>query len=493
MPGQNNIANNGRRTNGKRKRNYTPKVSTKNIETNAFAYNTTLPYVYSVLGDYLDSSPHNIREIREYSKNPQYYNKELRDLAWWAYNTNGSVKAAVNYICSMHTLDKVIVCKSRRNKQQRPRNFESNRLKMLSVLDKINYKQHIRDNLMKNANDGTAFFYFETGKRPANNAKYLSDYDIANIVEINELGLDVSIITLPVDWCRICGRISNHYRCAFNLRYFEQFTEKERKARLQAMPKEIRDGWNKHDLNNPWLVLDDTKTIVTKVNAAINQPWGVPMAVTAFDDILYAEYFINTKRTVLDNINNQIIYMTFPEGKEKGTSSLSKDQQKDQHEKVKDAVINRKSQSGISFFSLASGTKLDKMEVDIGIFDEKNEASIKNNNLPVGEFKLNPQIQKKIGKANSPGNAYVVEIRVEILNTPENPFPIDLVASLSGIFNIEGDNVEDINNFLQLQGFQMVFPYLRSLVANMTANAMMPPIFLPIVYANQFEEKPITE
>ena len=122
-----------------------------------------------------------------------------------------------------------------------------------------------------------------------------------------------------------------------------------------------------------------------------------------------------------------------------------------------------------------------------------NEASIKNNNLPVGEFKLNPQIQKKIGKANSPGNAYVVEVRVEILNTPENPFPIDLVASLSGIFNIEGDNVEEINNFLQLQGFQMVFPYLRSLVANMTANAMMPPIFLPIVYANQFEEKPITE
>lgn len=38
-------------------------LSTENIETNAFAYNTTLPYVYSVLGDYLDSSPHNIKEI----------------------------------------------------------------------------------------------------------------------------------------------------------------------------------------------------------------------------------------------------------------------------------------------------------------------------------------------------------------------------------------------------------------------------------------------
>ena len=122
-----------------------------------------------------------------------------------------------------------------------------------------------------------------------------------------------------------------------------------------------------------------------------------------------------------------------------------------------------------------------------------NEASIKNNNLPVGDFKLNPQIQRRIGKANTPENAYVVEVRVEIHNTLENPFPIDLVASLSGIFNVEGDNIEEINKFLQLQGFQMVFPHLRSLVANMTANAMMPPIFLPIIYANQFEEKPITE
>ncbi len=348
------------------------------VETNAYAYNTTLPYIYSVLGDYLDASPHSIKDIRTYAKNPQYYNKELRDLAWWAYNTNGSVKSAVNYICSMHTLDKVIISKSKKNKK--PKNFDRNRQKMLSVLDTINYKQQIRDNLMKDANDGTAFYYFETRQRPISNAKFLSDYDIANIVEINELGIDASIISLPVDWCRICGRNGNSYRAAFNLRYFEQFTENELKARLRAMPKEIRDGYYKHrdthSINN-WIVLDDKKTIITKTNASINQPWGVPMAVTAFDDILYAEYFVNTKRAVLDNINNQIVYMTFPEGKEKGTSSLTKDQQREQHEKVKDAVINRKSQSGISFFSLASGTSLDKMDVDIGIFDEKNESTIK--------------------------------------------------------------------------------------------------------------------
>lgn len=122
-----------------------------------------------------------------------------------------------------------------------------------------------------------------------------------------------------------------------------------------------------------------------------------------------------------------------------------------------------------------------------------NEASIKNNNLPVGEFKLNPQIQRRIGKANDSNNAYVIEVRVDIRNSPETPFPIDLVASISGIFIIEGENIEEINSFLQTQGFQMVFPHLRALVANMTATAMMPPIFLPIVYANQFEDVPPAE
>ena len=116
---------------------------------------------------------------------------------------------------------------------------------------------------------------------------------------------------------------------AFNLRYFDLFNDSERATKLRSMPKEIRDAYNerKDNLLHPWVVLDNKKTITTKVNSSINQPWGIPMAVTAFDDIMYADYFINTKRAVLDKVNNQIIYMTFPEGKEKGTSSLTRDQE----------------------------------------------------------------------------------------------------------------------------------------------------------------------
>ncbi len=385
MAEQTNLPNkngnqNRKSSNYKKRKNYHNKQQTNNVETNAYGYNTSLPYLRVVLGDYMDDLPCSIHEIRRYARNPQLYNKELRDLAWWAYSVNGSVRSAINYICTMHTLDKVVVCKSGKIGKERPKNFAKNRKRMISVLNTIKYKQQIRDNLMKNANDGTAFYYFETTNRPLSNEKFLSEYEVENVVEINELGVNASIISLPVDWCKIISKRNNSYVAAFNLRYFDLFNAKELEARLRAMPQEIRDAYQDRKdsgVLNPWVVLDNDKTIVTKVNSTENQPWGVPMAVTAFDDILYADYFVNTKRSVLDNVNNQIIYMTFPEGKEKGTSSLSRDQQKDQHEKVKSAIVNRKSKSGISFFSLASGTKLNKMEVDIDIFDEKNESTIK--------------------------------------------------------------------------------------------------------------------
>lgn len=386
MAEQTNLPNkNGNQKYQNKKRSGTKKYNNgnnqkQNVEINAYGYNTSLPYLRVVLGDYMDDLPCSIHEIRRYARNPQLYNKELRDLAWWAYSVNGSVRSAINYICTMHTLDKVVVCKSGKIGKERPKNFAKNRKRMISVLNTIKYKQQIRDNLMKNANDGTAFYYFETTNRPLSNEKFLSEYEVENVVEINELGVNASIISLPVDWCKIISKRNNSYVAAFNLRYFDLFNTKELEARLRAMPQEIRDAYQDRKdsgVLNPWVVLDNDKTIVTKVNSTENQPWGVPMAVTAFDDILYADYFVNTKRSVLDNVNNQIIYMTFPEGKEKGTSSLSRDQQKDQHEKVKSAIVNRKSKSGISFFSLASGTKLNKMEVNIDIFDEKNESTIK--------------------------------------------------------------------------------------------------------------------
>jgi len=79
---------------------------------------------------------------------------------------------------------------------------------------------------------------------------------------------------------------------------------------------------------------------------------------------------------VLDEINNKIIYQTFPEGKDKGTSSLTNKQQEQQHATVRQAVMNKNSRGGISFFSVAAGTKLDSIDVSTDIFDSKNESDL---------------------------------------------------------------------------------------------------------------------
>ena len=79
----------------------------------------------------------------------------------------------------------------------------------------------------------------------------------------------------------------------------------------------------------------------------------------------------------LDDVNNTIIYQTFPEGEKKGTSSLNQKQQKDQHDNVKRALFTKnKTGGGVSFFSLASGTKLDKIKTDTEVLKTGSEPEL---------------------------------------------------------------------------------------------------------------------
>lgn len=120
-----------------------------------------------------------------------------------------------------------------------------------------------------------------------------------------------------------------------------------------------------------------------------------------------------------------------------------------------------------------------------------NEISLTNNNLSEGNFQVKPYITRKYGKVKEKENIYGVEMQVVFKDEPENRFPINLTVRITGLFEIEGDNIEEINNFLKIQGVQMVFPYLRAMVSSITSSALMPPIMLPIINPYDFvdEEK----
>lgn len=328
---------------------------------------------FSIFEDY------SVDEITEIIKSPMTCNESLRIISRRLYSSNGLTRNTIDYITSMPTLDYVITTYLKEQKSKNQKEV------VQFVLDKIKHKEIIRDAIHKGAIDGICFYYFDTGNNPESIKKTMTVFEADGIMEINSLksklsNINASIVSLPTDYCRIVGIKNNSYVVAFNLQYFDNLVNESAESKLKKYPKEIRQGYEKWKKNEgqQMLILDSTRTIVHKISSNKDEPWGRPLVLAAILDILYSDYFTNTKRNVLDNINNQIIYQTFPQGKEAGTSSLTGKQQEKQHNDVKTAVVNKNNRGGISFFSVAAGTKIDELKVNTDIFDEKNEANLDN-------------------------------------------------------------------------------------------------------------------
>jgi hypothetical protein len=308
-------------------------------------------------------------------KDPMTYNKILREISLILYGMNGTFTHAVDYMTAMPTLYRTIITHGKNADRKR-----KNKELLESTLRLIRDKEFVRDALFKGMVEGIAFYYFETTGKQASLEKYLNDYDVNSIVEINDLGLNASIISLPTDYTEIIGKKNNSYVIAFNLDYFDIADGEPTERKLRKFPKEIREAYSKKKDGNTkgnWVVLDNNKTIVHKVRSKSDEKYGRPLVLAAISDILYRDYFTKTKRGVLDEINNKLIYQTFPEGQNKGTCALTKDQQQNQHNTVKGAVLNKNNRGGTSFVSVAAGTKLNRLEIgDTDIFDEKYESNL---------------------------------------------------------------------------------------------------------------------
>lgn len=296
-------------------------------------------------------------------------------LSNFVYTKNGIVSNSVDYMTALPCLDRILISKNKRN----TKTVQANKALMKSVLEKIDDRQFIRNALFTDMLDGIAFFYFETKKKNYDKIKFMTDYDVENIVEINEVGINASIISLPWKYTKIVGKKNGRYVLAFNLRYFDDYTGDKLERKLRKYPEEIVKAYNNRNTRTTggdWIILDNDHTMCRKIKCKDSEPWGRSLIIAALADVLYKDYFTDTKRNVLDEINNKIIYQTFPEGKDKGSSSLTGKQQEQQHATVRQAVMNKNSRGGISFFSVAAGTKLDSIDVSTDIFDSKNESDL---------------------------------------------------------------------------------------------------------------------
>lgn len=297
----------------------------------------------------------------------------------YVYNKSGIVAGSIDYMTALPCLDSVVVYNATKPNTVARRNKAT----MRSVLKSIDDKHFIRDALHTEMRNGVYFYYFETKERPEDYTKYLSDWDVNSIFELNAAGINARIITLPWDYTKIIGKMNGRYVLAFDLRYFDLYSSQdELRRRLMAFPQEIQDGyqqWKDRLATNPWLILDHKKTMCSKIKSRDSELWGRPLAISALNDILYQDQFLDTKRHVLDNINHDIFVHEFPEGEKKGSCALNKQGQEKQHTDVRDAVVNKNNVEGTSFVSVASGTKLSHLKIETDdIFDDSTESELNN-------------------------------------------------------------------------------------------------------------------
>jgi hypothetical protein len=320
---------------------------------------------------------YNSDTLQNLVKDPIGNNKELRELSRQLYAPNGILRNTIDYMVALPTLDYVVVPMGKN-----PNKNKKNKELMQSVLQQLRHKEIMRDAIWRDCLDGICFYYLESISKPVDRRQFYTDYEVDQILEINNLGLNTSIISLSPDYTQIIGIKNGRYVIAFNLEYFNEVGESV-ESKLRKYPKEIREGYykwqNSKNSNGNWLVLDNTKTIVHKISSGRDEKWGRALVLSALKNIDYKDYFIDSKRNILDKVNRSIVVQTFPEGKEKGTSALSKTQQEDQHTKVKAGLTNNVSKKGITFFSVAAGTKLDKIDVNVDLLDEKMERNLNDN------------------------------------------------------------------------------------------------------------------
>jgi len=111
-----------------------------------------------------------------------------------------------------------------------------------------------------------------------------------------------------------------------------------------------------------------------------------------------------------------------------------------------------------------------------------HELRITKNNLTPGNYQLKPYITRQIGKLKE--GVYFTKLFLSIENTPDQPFPVNITVDFRGIFEFK-DIIDEtrVFDFLKIQAVQIMYPYLNSTVTNLSINAMMPPIVLPIIDA----------
>ena len=102
-----------------------------------------------------------------------------------------------------------------------------------------------------------------------------------------------------------------------------------------------------------------------------------------------------------------------------------------------------------------------------------------------GNFNFVPEISIAFNKLEE--NKWKSTIAVRVLDKDDHPFPFDLDVVVSLLTTFPNGYTSDFNleEYLRFNSLNILYPYVRSVVTNITGAALINPMFLPIVDINK--------
>lgn len=100
---------------------------------------------------------------------------------------------------------------------------------------------------------------------------------------------------------------------------------------------------------------------------------------------------------------------------------------------------------------------------------------------PDTRFEIKPVFSRQIRQANENPKVNVVMLECKIESTKESPKPFNVLARLVGVFEVENMETDEDKRIFAINATETMFPYLRAAITNLTADALINPLTLPVV------------
>ena len=112
------------------------------------------------------------------------------------------------------------------------------------------------------------------------------------------------------------------------------------------------------------------------------------------------------------------------------------------------------------------------------------ELSFKVNHIqaaPNAKFEIKPMFSRQIRHANENPKMNIVVLECKIESTEVSPEPFNLHARFVGVFEVNNMTTDEDKRTFAINATETMFPYLRAAVTNLTADALINPLTLPVV------------